>query len=155
MSEQIRTENYRPNQRLRVYIHEVERTSRGPRIRASRTHQKLLFRLLESEVPEIFEGTVEIRSQDPSIKGVLILKAGETIVVYEGQDPSLLEPVPNADYSGLPDEAGVVTTIETRTIDSILTPSIVITPPVDVAPEQPSPTPVIVDVVFPDNRIQQ
>lgn len=61
-SEQIRTENYRPNQRLRVYIHEVERTSRGPRIRASRTHQKLLFRLLESEVPEIFEGTVEIKA---------------------------------------------------------------------------------------------
>ena len=61
-SEQIRTENYRPNQRLRFYIHEVERTSRGPRIRASRTHQKLLFRLLESEVPEIFEGTVEIKA---------------------------------------------------------------------------------------------
>ena len=106
-------------------------------------------------VVSCLEGTVEIRSQDPSIEGVLILKAGETIVVYEGQDPSALEPMPTADYSGLPGKANVVTTIETRTIDSILTPSIVITPPVDVAPEQPSPTPVIVDVVFPDNRIQQ
>jgi N utilization substance protein A len=60
-SEQIPSEHYAPNQRLRTYIYEVERSSRGPRIKVSRTHQKLLRRLLENEVPEIFQGTVEIK----------------------------------------------------------------------------------------------
>ena len=60
-SEQIQTEQYTPNQRVRTYIYEVERTNRGPRIRVSRTHHKLLRRLLESEVPEIYNGTVEIK----------------------------------------------------------------------------------------------
>jgi len=61
-SERIRTERCAPNQRLRVYIYEVERTSRGPRIKASRSHRKLLLRLLESEVPEVFEGIVQIKA---------------------------------------------------------------------------------------------
>jgi N utilization substance protein A len=60
-SEQIPSEHYGPNQRLRTYIYEVERSNRGPRIKVSRTHQKLLRRLLENEVPEIFQGTVEIK----------------------------------------------------------------------------------------------
>jgi len=60
-SEQIQTERYTPNQRVRTYIYEVERTNRGPRIRVSRTHHKLLRRLLETEVPEIYNGTVEIK----------------------------------------------------------------------------------------------
>ncbi len=60
-SEQIPSEHYAANNRLRTYIYEVERTSRGPRIKVSRTHQKLLRRLLENEVPEIFQGTVEIK----------------------------------------------------------------------------------------------
>ncbi len=61
-SEQIPTEQYKPNDRLRTYIYEVEKTSRGPRIKVSRTHQKLLRRLLESEVPEIYNGIVEIKA---------------------------------------------------------------------------------------------
>ena len=61
-SEQIPSEHYAPNGRLRTYIYEVERSSRGPRIKVSRTHQKLLRRLLENEVPEIFQGTVEIKA---------------------------------------------------------------------------------------------
>ncbi len=61
-SEQIPTEHYAPNQRIRAYIYEVEKTNRGPRIKVSRTHQKLLRRLLENEVPEIFQGTVEIKA---------------------------------------------------------------------------------------------
>ncbi len=61
-SEQIPTENYSRGQKLRTYIYEVEKTSRGPRIRISRTHRKLLRRLLESEIPEIFNGTVEIKT---------------------------------------------------------------------------------------------
>jgi N utilization substance protein A len=61
-SEQIPTEQYSRGQKLRTYIYEVEKTSRGPRIRISRTHKKLLRRLLESEVPEIYNGTVEIKA---------------------------------------------------------------------------------------------
>lgn len=61
-SEQIPGEHYRFNQRLRVYIAEVERSGHGPQITASRTHRGLLRRLLEMEVPEIFSGTVEIKA---------------------------------------------------------------------------------------------
>jgi len=61
-SEQIPGEYYRFNQRLRVYLSEVERTGRGPQIIASRSHKGLLRRLLELEVPEIYNGTVEIKA---------------------------------------------------------------------------------------------
>jgi N utilization substance protein A len=61
-SEQIPGENYRFNQRLRVYIVEVERTGHGPQITVSRAHRGLLRRLLELEVPEIYNGTVEIKA---------------------------------------------------------------------------------------------
>jgi len=80
-SEQIPIEQYAPNQRLRTYIYEVERTSRGPRIRVSRTHHKLLRRLLEAEVPEIYNGTVEIKgiAREPGSRSkvaVAALQAG-------------------------------------------------------------------------------
>ncbi|MCG2767147.1 MAG: transcription termination factor NusA [Anaerolineae bacterium] len=61
-SEQIRTERYRFNQRLRVYVLQVEKTSRGPQVIVSRAHKGLLRRLLELEVPEVFNGTVEIKA---------------------------------------------------------------------------------------------
>ena len=61
-SEQIPTERYSRGSKLRTYIYEVEKTSRGPRIRVSRSHRVLLRRLLESEVPEIFNGTVELKA---------------------------------------------------------------------------------------------
>ena len=61
-SEQIPGEHYRFNQRLRAYIVAVERTGHGPQITASRTHRDLLRRLLELEVPEIYNGTVEIKA---------------------------------------------------------------------------------------------
>ncbi len=60
--DQIPTERYRPNNKLRCYLVDVERGSRGPAIRLSRTHRGLLRRLLEQEVPEIYNGTVEIKS---------------------------------------------------------------------------------------------
>ncbi len=59
--EQIPTERYHSNQRLRVYVIEVNKTNRGPQIIVSRTHRNMLRRLLELEVPEIFNGTVEIK----------------------------------------------------------------------------------------------
>jgi len=61
-SEQIPTERYSIGQRLRAYVSEVQKTSRGPTIVVSRTHRTMLRRLLELEVPEIFNGTVEIKS---------------------------------------------------------------------------------------------
>jgi N utilization substance protein A len=61
-SEQIPTERYSIGQRLRAYVSEVQKTSRGPTIVVSRTHRNMLRRLLELEVPEIFNGTVEIKS---------------------------------------------------------------------------------------------
>jgi N utilization substance protein A len=61
-SEQIPTERYSLGQRLRAYVSEVQKTSRGPTIIVSRTHRNMLRRLLELEVPEIYNGTVEIKS---------------------------------------------------------------------------------------------
>jgi N utilization substance protein A len=61
-SEQIPTERYSIGQRLRAYVSEVQKTNRGPTIVVSRTHRNMLRRLLELEVPEIFNGTVEIKS---------------------------------------------------------------------------------------------
>jgi len=62
LAEQVSTEHYRVGQRLKVYLLKVLRTSRGTQLIASRTHQALLRRLFELEVPEIYAGTVEIKA---------------------------------------------------------------------------------------------
>ncbi|MBE6182791.1 MAG: transcription termination/antitermination protein NusA [Bacillus sp. (in: Bacteria)] len=61
-SEQAANEHYQPHDRIKVYITKVEKTTKGPQIFVSRTHPGLLKRLFEIEVPEIYDGTVEIRS---------------------------------------------------------------------------------------------
>ena len=61
-SEQVKTENFRPTERIKVYILEVKNTPKGPRISVSRTHPELVKRLFESEVTEIRDGVVEIKS---------------------------------------------------------------------------------------------
>ncbi|MED1202036.1 transcription termination factor NusA [Heyndrickxia acidicola] len=61
-SEQMPNESYRPHDRIKVYLTKVEKTTKGPQIFVSRTHPGLLKRLFEIEVPEIYDGTVEIRS---------------------------------------------------------------------------------------------
>ena len=61
-SEQVKGEVFRPTERIKVYILEVKNTPKGPRINVSRTHPELVKRLFESEVTEIKDGTVEIRS---------------------------------------------------------------------------------------------
>ncbi len=61
VSEQVRTEHYRIGQRLKLYLLEVNRTSRGPRLILSRSHPNLVRRLFELEVPEIHEGIVELK----------------------------------------------------------------------------------------------
>jgi len=60
--EQIPRENYRIGQRIKAYIIEVQKDSRGPTIILSRAHPKMVSRLFELEVPEIASGTVEIKS---------------------------------------------------------------------------------------------
>ncbi|MFZ4454191.1 transcription termination factor NusA [Salibacterium aidingense] len=60
--EQMPNETYRHNDRLKVYITKVEKTTKGPQILISRSHPGLLKRLFELEVPEIYDGTVEILS---------------------------------------------------------------------------------------------
>lgn len=61
-SEQIRTEKYSIGQRLKVLILHVEPTSKGPKITLSRSHPDMVRKLFELEVPEIFSGTVEMKS---------------------------------------------------------------------------------------------
>ena len=62
LNEQVSTESYTEGQLLKVYLVEVRRGTRGPQVMVSRTHPGLVKRLFELEVPEIFDGTVEIRS---------------------------------------------------------------------------------------------
>lgn len=61
-SQQVPGERYSLHQRLRAYVLEVRKTGRGPQITVSRSHEDMLRRLLELEVPEIFNGAVEIKA---------------------------------------------------------------------------------------------
>lgn len=60
-SEQIAGEEFRDGQRVRVYVVDVQSTEKGPRLMISRTHPGLVKRLFEMQVPEIYDGTVEIK----------------------------------------------------------------------------------------------
>jgi transcription termination/antitermination protein NusA len=83
-SEQVQSERYHLNQRLKVYVVEVERGHRGPQITVSRTHRNLLKRLFELEVPEIYNGVVEIKSiaREPGARSKVAVYARQ-----EGVDP--------------------------------------------------------------------
>ncbi len=61
-NEQIPGERYRVGERLKVYVMDVKRSTKGPQVFLSRTHPGLVKRLFELEVPEIQEGVVEIKS---------------------------------------------------------------------------------------------
>ncbi len=60
--QQVPGEHYRPHDKVRAYVLEVRKTSRGPQIIVSRSHRNMLRRLLEYEVPEIYNGQVEIKN---------------------------------------------------------------------------------------------
>ncbi len=62
MEEQIPHERFRQGERIKIYILDVKKTSKGPQIIVSRTHSGFLKRLFEMEVPEIYEGIVEIKA---------------------------------------------------------------------------------------------
>lgn len=61
-TEQIPNETYKLGDRIKTYVVEVKKTTKGPQVLVSRTHPGLLKRLFELEVPEIYEGIVEIKS---------------------------------------------------------------------------------------------
>ena len=83
--EEVPTERYRVGQRLRVYVYDVRRIQgRSLQIMVSRTHRDLVRRLFESEVPEIYEGTVEIKAiaREPGSRSKVAVVARQ-----EGLDP--------------------------------------------------------------------
>ncbi len=59
-SEQVKTEKFMPNERIKLYVLEVKSTTKGPKIVVSRTHPELVKRLFEAEVSEVKDGVVEI-----------------------------------------------------------------------------------------------
>src|SRR5260370_15043563 len=83
--EEVPTEHYRVGQRLRVYVYDVRRSpGLSLHILVSRTHRDLVRRLFESEVPEIYEGTVEIKpiAREPGSRSKVAVVARQ-----EGLDP--------------------------------------------------------------------
>ncbi|MFO7166913.1 MAG: transcription termination factor NusA [Chloroflexota bacterium] len=82
--EQVENDRYYHGQRLKVYLMEIRREDRGPRLIASRTHKQLILRLFEMEVPEIYNGTVEIKSiaREPGLRTKVAVAARQ-----EGIDP--------------------------------------------------------------------
>jgi len=83
--EEVLTEHYRVGQRLRAYVYDVRRIpGRMLQIMVSRTHRDLVRRLFESEVPEIYEGTVEIKAiaREPGSRSKVAVVARQ-----EGLDP--------------------------------------------------------------------
>ena len=82
--EQVKAEHYRVGQRLKVFVLEVFRSNKGPQVVVSRTHKNLLRRLFELEVPEIFNGTVELKAiaREPGHRSKVAVAARQ-----EGVDP--------------------------------------------------------------------
>jgi len=83
-AEQPPNERYDHNQRLKAYIIEVRKTSTEPSIVVSRTHPGLIRRLFELEVPEIYDGIVEIKSvaREPGLRSKVAVSSRES-----GLDP--------------------------------------------------------------------
>jgi len=81
---QVGNERYRKNQSLKVLLVEVQQTTRGPEVVVSRAHRDLLRRLMEAEVPEIGNGTVEIRAiaRDPGVRSKVAVSSHQ-----DGVDP--------------------------------------------------------------------
>jgi len=78
-TEQVPTERYDHGMRLKTYIVEVRRTTKEPQIIVSRTHPSLLRRLFELEVPEIYDGYVEIKSvaREPGYRSKIAVASRE------------------------------------------------------------------------------
>lgn len=81
-SEQVPGEFLRGNERVKLYVVEVKKTSKGPQIYVSRSHPGLIRRLFELEVPEIHEGVVEI-------KGIAREAGARTKIAVWAEDPNV------------------------------------------------------------------
>jgi N utilization substance protein A len=75
--EQLPTERYKPRDRIRAVLMDVSKTSRGPQIILSRSDRNMLRRLLEAEVPEIYQGMVEIKgiAREPGLRSKVAVAA--------------------------------------------------------------------------------
>ncbi|MGH2524668.1 MAG: transcription termination factor NusA, partial [Anaerolineales bacterium] len=83
-SQMMPGERYHAHEKVRAYVLEVRKTTRGPQIIVSRSHKNMLRRLLEYEVPEIYNGAVEIKSiaREPGQRSKVAVAA-----LQEGVDP--------------------------------------------------------------------
>jgi N utilization substance protein A len=83
-TEQVRIEHYRPGQRLKFYLVDVFKATKGPQVLVSRTHKNLLRRLFELEVPEIYKGIVELKAiaREPGHRSKVAVASRQ-----EGVDP--------------------------------------------------------------------
>jgi N utilization substance protein A len=81
-TEKIGRENYRPNDRIRCYIKDVRRETRGPQIFLSRTDPMFMAELFKMEVPEIYEGIIEIKSvaRDPGSRAKIAVFTTDTTI---------------------------------------------------------------------------
>ena len=77
LAEQVPADHYRVGQRLKLYLVKVLRTAKGTQLVVSRTHQNLLRRLFELEIPEIYNGTVEIKAlaREPGYRSKVAVSA--------------------------------------------------------------------------------
>lgn len=83
-TEQVRVEHYRPGQRLKLFLLDVFKATKGPQVLVSRTHKSLLRRLFELEVPEIYRGIVELKAiaREPGYRSKVAVSSRQ-----EGVDP--------------------------------------------------------------------
>ncbi len=80
--QQLPREHYRPGDRIRAYIYEVRDSPRGPQVILSRTDPRMVPRLFEMEVPEIYDGIVEIKSvaRDPGFRSKIAVYSNDSHV---------------------------------------------------------------------------
>ncbi len=80
--ELIPRENYRYGDRVRAYIYDVRREQRGPQIFLSRTHPRFMAKLFQMEVPEIYDGIIEIRSvaRDPGSRAKIAVISNDSSI---------------------------------------------------------------------------
>ena len=79
LKEQIRKERYRQGDPIRAYLLDVLRTAKGPQVVLSRTHPVFLERLFQLEVPEIYEGVIEIKavSREPGVRAKIAVYSND------------------------------------------------------------------------------
>ncbi|MES2215301.1 MAG: transcription termination factor NusA [Pseudomonadota bacterium] len=78
----IKQETFKPGDRIKAYVQEVIKDTKGPQILLSRTDDRMLAKLFELEVPEIYEGTIEIRAvaRDPGSKAKMIVYSSDSSI---------------------------------------------------------------------------